>query len=234
MSVQFVINAKLLKTIVKAVENINEECIWTFDSSGLLIRMSDVYRHKMIEMFIAAEDFDSYTCTGAYDLGIVIDRIKDVSKTLAIKDTLRFNYDDTSAQVRLDSNGLSRMVKLIDIKMVGLVPYLNLDFDYVVGFDSKALRNFLRASSKCVDFNVVVEPTKFMVRSETDEGVAEASWDVVVESPSITNYSTDAMSKATATMSGPINVRGSQDGVLEVGWNISKNTTIKALIAPRI
>ena len=73
-----------------------------------------------------------------------------------------------------------------------------------------------------------------MVRSETDEGVAEASWDAVVESPSITNYSTDAMSKATATMSGPINVRGSQDGVLEVGWNISKNTTIKALIAPRI
>ena len=95
-----------------------------------MIRMSDVYRHKMIEIFVDKSDFVSFDCKGSWDLGIVIDRVKDVTKTLTTTDVLEFRYNDGAGEIHLSANGLKRGVKLIDINMVGVVPHLNLKFDY--------------------------------------------------------------------------------------------------------
>ena len=43
MGVYFETYGTFIKTIVKAIENINEECIFNFDSSGMHIKISDVY-----------------------------------------------------------------------------------------------------------------------------------------------------------------------------------------------
>ena len=37
MVVHLEVGAGLIKDIVKAIENINEECVWTFDSQGLFL-----------------------------------------------------------------------------------------------------------------------------------------------------------------------------------------------------
>ena len=125
MAIQFEITGKHIKNIVKAIENINEECVWTFDSSGLLVRMSDVYKYKMLQIHFTNEDFISYDCDNSEDFGIIIERIKDVSKTLRTKDTLIMNYRDGEDYISISSGGLTKKIKLIDTKLIGRVPHLN-------------------------------------------------------------------------------------------------------------
>ena len=76
----------------------------------------------MLEINLSSEDMVSYACDSPVELGIVIDRIKDVTKTLKTKDNLMIQYNDDETFITLKSNGLSRSVKLIDTNMVGRVP----------------------------------------------------------------------------------------------------------------
>ena len=65
MVVQLEISGKTMKEIVKAIENVNEECIWNFDSQGIHIRMSDIYKYKMLDITIDKDDLITYSCDGA-------------------------------------------------------------------------------------------------------------------------------------------------------------------------
>ena len=84
MSFYLEIKASVLKDAVKAIENINAESIWVIDNEGIYIRMSDVYRYKMLEININHHDMVKFKFDSKepYYLGVVIDRLKDVSKTL--------------------------------------------------------------------------------------------------------------------------------------------------------
>ena len=226
MSVDFTADGKTMKKIVKAIEHINEECIFTFDNSGLLVRISDVYKHKMIEMFIHRDTFHTYSCNQPFAIGVVIDRIKDVTKTLSMKDEMVFQYKEGSSALTLKAKGISRTVKLIDTKMIGVVPFLNLEHKYDVEIDSSPLKAFIKAASKSSHFDVVTTSDKFMLQTETEEGKIDVSWDVSVGEESQTNYSTDALIKSTATMGGQIKVKGAKDGVLQIHWDLGNRNHI--------
>ena len=86
MGVYLEVSSVLIKEIVKAVSNFNEEAIFIFDSDGLFIRLSDLNRFKILEFSINSEDFENYVCDSPVELGIIIDRIWDVTKTLKNKD----------------------------------------------------------------------------------------------------------------------------------------------------
>ena len=234
MSVRFTADGKTMKKIVKAIEHINEECIFTFDNTGLLVRMSDVYKHKMIELFINRDTFSSYECTHPVDLGVVIDRIKDVTKTLSMKDEMVCEYEEDAAHITLHAKGLSRTVKLIDNSMIGVVPFLNIEHKYEVQVDSSPLRAFLKAASKSSHFYVLTTSGQLALQTETDEGAIDVNWEVDVGMESKTNYSTDALIKSTSTMAGLVKIKGEQDGVLQIHWDLDEKSYINALIAPRV
>ena len=50
MGVFFEIESSLIKEVVKAVSNFNEESIFIFDSDGLFVRLSDLNRFKILEL----------------------------------------------------------------------------------------------------------------------------------------------------------------------------------------
>ena len=243
MGVKFEIKGGFIKTLVKAIENIHEECVWGFDSRGLHIQMSDVYKHKMLELNIDSEDLESYHCDSPVDLGIIIDRMKDVTKTLKVKDILSFYYETDSSHIVLKANGLSRSIKLIDTNMVGKVHSLSevekeLSGGYSVSIDSEPFNTFLKAASKAISFDVVTRKDSLNVNSKTDEGLIEVSWDDITMKPfgynSLTNYSVNEVAKSTSTMKGLVKIRGCQDGVLEITWDIANNSNIRTMVAPRV
>ena len=234
MSVTFTANGKTMKRIVKAIEHINEECIFNFDNTGLLVRMSDVYKHKMIELFIHRDTFSSYKCNTPFAIGVVIDRIKDVTKTLSMKDEMEFEYEEGWAKVLLRAKGLSRSVKLIDTNMIGVVPFLNLEHKYDFQIDSTPIKAFMKAASKTSNFDVITSRDSVAFLTETDEGGIDVCWEVENSFESETNYPTEALIKSTATMSGVVNVKGDQHGVLQINWDLDEGSYITALIAPRV
>ena len=93
MGLYFEIESSLIKEIVKAVSSFNEEAIFIFDSDGLFIRLSDLNRFKILEMSVKSEDYITYNCDSPVELGIIIERIWDVTKTLKNKDIISFNYE---------------------------------------------------------------------------------------------------------------------------------------------
>lgn len=245
MSVHLEISGGIMKNVVKAIENINEECVWTFDSSGLHILMSDVYKYKMLEINLSSEDMVSYACDSPVELGIVIDRIKDVTKTLKTKDNLMIQYNDEDAFITLKSNGLSRSVKLIDTNMVGRVPSLQeaevtLSSGYATAVDSAPLSSFLKAASKAISFDAITDSNGLTVTSSTDEGLVEVVYslnDIILKPQdyeSNTNYSVSEVTAATSIMNGLIRVRGSQDGIIEFTWQIGDASSVRAMVAPRV
>ena len=112
MSFYLEIKASLLKDVVKAIENINAESIWVIDHEGIYIRMSDVYRYKMLEININHRDMVNFTFESSepYYLGLVIDRLKDVTKTLKTSDLLIMDYSDGNSFITAESNGLKRNI----------------------------------------------------------------------------------------------------------------------------
>ena len=253
MVVHLEVGAGLIKDIVKAIENINEECVWTFDSQGLHIRMSDIYKYKMLDIKINSEDFISYLCDAPVNLGIVIDRIKDVTKTLKTKDVLILHseHDDKDITsdnfITLKSNGLSRTVKLIDIKMISQVPSLadaerSLSSGFKTHVNSLPFKNFLKAASKAIAFDVGVKDGNLTLSSKTDEGLVEVEYsneDITLSPLSYqgtTQYSVKEIESATSTMKGHVNLRGcsiEQGGLIEIEWELLPKSTIRALVAPR-
>jgi len=256
MVVHLEMKGSLIKEIVKAVENINEECIWNFDSQGLHIRMSDIYKYKMLEIKIGAEDFISYSCDRPVPLGIVIDRIKDVSKTVKTKDILILHSEHDEQDITSDNfitlkaNGLSRSVKLIDTDLISEVPSLSgaessLSKGYSTTVKSEPLSNFLKASSKAIAFSVKGDDGSLIFSSKTDEGLVEVDYDSndIVLTPhsyeGVTQYSVKEVELATSTMKGYVAIRGcevdenGEGGLIELKWDLSENSSIKCIVAPR-
>ena len=239
MAIHFEITGKHIKDIVKAIENINEECVWTFDSSGLLVRMSDVYKYKMLQIHFTKEDFISYNCDNPEDFGIIVERIKDVSKTLRTKDTLIMTYEDGEDYISISSAGLTKKIKLIDTKLIGRVPHLNVDFDYSVAVPSRPILSFLKSCGKAISFNCITTSGGLMMICENDEGESSVKWskDDVNLNPSSyesdTNYAVSEVMLATSTMSNTVKVQGSDDGVISFTWGVAENSTATAMVAHR-
>ena len=207
------------------------------------IKISDVYKYKMLELKIDKDDLKEYHCDNPIELGIVIDRIKDVTKTLKAKDTVTFNYESGGNNLILKAGGLSRSVKLIDINMIGKVPSLvgaekELSDGYQATIKTNPLKTFLRAASNAISFDVSTEADYLHLTSESDEGLIEIEW---VESPispkgygSTTNYSVVETTKAISTIGDAANIRGCQGGVWEIKWRLGNHSYIRAMVAPRV
>ena len=242
MSFYLEIKASLLKDVVKAIENINAESIWVIDHEGIYIRMSDVYRYKMLEININNRDMVNFKFNSAkpYYLGLVIDRLKDVTKTLKSSDLLIMDYSDGNPFITAESNGLKRNIKLIDISLIGQPPELMVSQEYQSVIESKKMSSFLKAISKSISFDVIINEDKFIIRSETDEGLAEISWseeDCNLDtqlSDCVTNFSTAEITKALVACKNNLVIKGSHDSPISFEWELASNSTIKSLVAPRV
>jgi hypothetical protein len=236
------IKASVLKDAVKAIENINAESIWVIDNEGIYIRMADVYRYKMLEININHRDMVKFKFDSKepYYLGLVIDRLKDVSKTLKSSDLLIMDYKNGNSFITAESNGLKRNIKLIDISLIGEPPELLINQEYQSLIESKKMSSFLKAISKSISFDVIVSQEEFIIRSETDEGLAEINWsaedcnlDTALSNIS-TNFSTAEITKALVASKGNLIIKGSDNSPISFEWELAPHSLIKSLVAPRV
>ncbi len=241
MGVNLSINCNLIKEVVKAVEHTNDDAVFVFDNSGFFIRVSDIYKYKVLEIKISSNDLLEYECSKPVELGIVINRLKDITKTMRKGDSLIMKYDDTSDYLQLVSNGLKRSIKLVDLNHISRIPNLDLHYKYRAIIDHKTFNSFIKACGKALSFKIITDKDNMVMVCETDEGLIEVPWDDSVKTledgnsyESNTTFALSEVAKAVSTSKGLISVEGTQDKVVCFSWDLANDSKIKAMIAPKV
>ena len=92
------LNAKIpvttMKNVISILEKVSEEAIFTFNSQGLRVKTVCANRFKLVDLWVKENAFKNYECDEEIKLGIVVDRIKDITKTLTAKDELTITYEN--------------------------------------------------------------------------------------------------------------------------------------------
>ncbi len=231
----------MIKEVVKAVEHTNDDAVFVFDNSGFFIRVSDIYKYKVLEIKISSNDLLEYECSKPVELGIVINRLKDITKTMRKGDSLIMKYDDDSDYLQLVSNGLKRSIKLVDLNHISRIPNLDLHYKYRAIIDHKTFNSFIKACGKALSFKIITDKDNMVMVCETDEGLIEVPWDDSVKTledgnsyESNTTFALSEVAKAVSTSKGLISVEGTQDKVVCFSWDLANDSKIKAMIAPKV
>jgi len=241
--ISLTMSCKLAKEIVKAIETTDEQAIFVFDKHGLFVRVSDPLHVRVIEVMVEADTFEEYNYDSEKEqlrLGVVISRLKDITKTMVKKDELKLEYEDGTNRILTWSKNLQRSIRLIKSELMNEIPQISVSHVYGCGLEATTLKPFLKASNMKGGVVDIITDKKFILCSESDDGSVEISLDAEevgltpTEYMSMTTYSVEEITKATATAEGMIQMRGKQDSPLELSWDTGTGMKVKAWVASKV
>ena len=227
-----------MKNILKGLEAIGEEVILNFDSDGLTATIVDSSITKMFYLKVESDAFEEYSCTADYSYGVVIARMKDITKALTTKDELKIEGD--ADNLALLANGIRRNIKLLNRTLMSKPPSMP-HFNYTYDAEIPALeaRNFIKTLGDVLSFNIVIaEAAQTMTwKSESPEEAVE--WiptEVTLNSSqdSVTSYATEHIKLAIcATNRETLELRSGDDLPIEFTWAPHEGVRLTSLVAPR-
>jgi hypothetical protein len=241
-----------MKNVISILEKVSQEAIFTFNSEGLRVKTVCANRFKLIDLWVKDTAFKNYECEDEIKLGIVVERIKDITKTLTAKDELSILYED--GKFSLVSNGIRRVVKLLRLEYMNEVKELP-DFEYTFSLEtsSKEVRDFLKTLGKTVAFDSIIRKDgagmEIVWRSKNDEEPVEWNPDLTSKdeddklirtstfgSVSSTCYTTEeVLSSVGGTQrSQSLVVQGGQDIPLRFDWEPYEGVRVISLVANRM
>ena len=241
--VSLTMSCKLAKEIVKAIETTDEQAIFVFDKHGLFVRVSDPLHIREGEIMVGANEFEEYNYQAEEEqmrLGVVISRLKDITKTLVKKDELKLEYEEGTNRILTWSNNLQRSIRLIKSELMNAIPEISVSHLYGCVLEATTLKPFLKASNAKGGVVDIITDNKFILCSESDDGSVEISMtsEQVQLNPSdymsMTTYSVEEINKATSTAVGDIQLRGKQDSPIELSWITATGMRVKAWVASKV
>ena len=241
--VSLLMSAKLAKEIVKAIETTDEQAVFVFDKHGLFVRVSDPLHIRVVEIMVEADTFDEYS----YDtdeeqirLGVVISRLKDITKTLVKTDNLKLEFEVGTNRVLTWSDSLQRSIRLIRSELMNDIPEISVSHLYDSVIDAKTLKPFLKAANVKGGVVDVITDDNFILCSESDEGSVEITLTAEevqlkpTDYASMTTFSVEEINRAASTAVGQIQIRGKQDSPIEMRWNTEMGIKVKAWVASKV
>jgi len=248
--IKITMTATLAKGIVKAIENTDEQAIFVFDKYGLFVRVADPLHSRVVELMVEPSCFESYDFYMTPQdesenhtqirMGVVISRLKDITKTLVKKDMLELEYVDGTNRIETFSKSIQRSIRLIRSELMNQIPEIKVSHLFSAEMENDTLKPFLKAANTKGGSVDVITDGKFILSSETDEGAVQ----IILESEavnlrpidyvSMTSYSVQEIAKATSTGTGLLSIKGKQNAPLELKWKTATGMQIKAWIAPRL
>ena len=236
------LNAKTAKTFVKALEKLNEESLIIFDKEGIRTRIMDNSHTHILDIRIPKESTELYNFGGATatEVGVVVERIKDMTKTLTVKDTLQIEYNlNDSTWLHLAANGVERKVRLLNAAHMKRLEVPPTQHKWSAKLPMKEMKAFLTSLGKTLHFDILVDETVSFVAT-TDDGEVRLDFDKSVIDLHIedgtfeTTLTTAHFLTLIAATSAKCEfmIQGGNDAVVETGWN-EAGMGIKGWIAPR-
>ena len=241
-----------IKNIISILEKISEEAIFTFNQQGLMIRTVCASHFKMVDLWIKPDAFKEYECQEEVKVGVVIDRIKDITKTLVAKDELVISYQDE--KLALIANGINRAIKLLRLEYMTEIQTLpDFHYTYSLQTSSKEIRDFLKTTGKTVAFDSIIRKESgtmaIIWRSKNDDEPIEWCPDLTAVDDdeklirtatfgdlSSTTYTTEEVLAAIGgtQRTQPLTLQGGQDIPMRFDWEPYEGVRVISMVANRV
>jgi hypothetical protein len=234
------------KDALKGLEALNEQAVFEFDSTGITVKCLDNDCTTVLRVSLTEDLFSEYeynSSTSPTKLGVVLARIKDITKTLTVKDLLTLEYDSEQPQfLTISANGIRRTVRLVKldlIKQVKTLPTPSDGWKFSGTLPLKGMKDFLRTVPDTImDFSVVATKDTLYLRAMHGEEPIEWSPNVenwIQETDAVIQYSLAKVKAAThAGKKADASVMGGPDLPLWVEWDQAEGLSFTAVVAPKI
>jgi len=234
------------KDLLKGLEALGDQTIFTFSENGLETGMVSNDVSTLLRCHLSSKLFEEYKFTGSdpIKLGVVLERIKDVTKTLTTKDQIKFEYDSQNPNVLIiDANNMRRTIRLVKLGLLREIPIMPVPetgWDYNFDIPLKAVKDYLRAVPKgLAQFSVIVnENLKSFTLLTTGDSPLELSlepenWNCTASSR--THYGVDKLASGI-TMAKKTNaiVYGGDSLPMLIQWNHAEDFKCECGVAPRM
>ena len=237
------LSAKTAKAFVKAVENMTEMCLIVFDEDGVRTRVVNADHTAMLDVKIpqaSAEVFD-FNEPHPVEIGILIADIKDMTKSLVVKDALTIEYNTGDPTwLTLSANGVQKKVRCKNISLIKRLKVPATDHKWSMNLPWKQVKAFLGSCAKDPLFEILVNVQMVSLNAKSDDetltlDLPSSEIDLHIEGESLITHITPAhfiSLMSTTSAKTVFSAKGSAASVVETEWKES-GLKLKGWIAPR-
>jgi hypothetical protein len=237
------LSAKTAKAFVKAVENMTEMCLIVFDEDGVRTRVVNADHTAMLDVKIpqaSAEVFD-FNEPHPVEIGILIADIKDMTKSLVVKDALTIEYNTGDPTwLTLSANGVQKKVRCKNISLIKRHKAPATDHKWSMNLPWKQVKAFLGSCAKDPLFEILVNVQMVSLNAKSDDetltlDLPSSEIDLHIEGESLITHITPAhfiSLMSTTSAKTVFSAKGSAASVVETEWKES-GLKLKGWIAPR-
>ena len=237
------LSAKTAKAFVKAVENMTEMCLIVFDKEGVGTRIVNSEHTAMLDVKIpkaSAEVFD-FKESNPVEIGILIADIKDMTKSLVVKDALTIEYSvDDPTWLILSANGVQKTVRCKNISLIKRHKAPTTDHKWSMSLPWKQVKAFLGSCVKDSAFEILVNTKLVSFNAKSDDetltlDLPATEIDLQIEGESLTTHispTTFLSLMSTTSAKTVFSAKGSAASVVETEWTES-GLKLKGWVAPR-
>ena len=237
------LSAKTIKAFVKGVENITEICLLTFDEDGVRTRIMNNDHTALLDLKIPKDSAEVYDFNNStpIEIGVLIADVKDMTKSLVVKDTLTIEYNTGDPTwLVLSANGVEKKVRCKNASLIKRHKVPPTDHKWSANFPWKQVKAFLTSCAKATSFEVLVNTDKISLLSKTDDesltlDLDANDIDLHLDGESLITHITPAhfiSLMSTTSAKTVFSVKGSSASVVETEWTES-GLKLKGWIAPR-
>ncbi len=236
------LSAKTAKAFVKGVEKMTEMPLLVFDANGVKTRTIKSDNTALLDIQIpkaSAESFE-YTASNSVEVAVLIADIKDMTKSLVVKDTLFIEYDiDDPTWLVLSANGVEKRVRCKNASLIKRHKAPSSDSKWSADLPFKQTKAFLSSCSKESSFEIMVDDSmQFQSKNDDEKLTLDFDKDEINLHSEQGRYSTHLTPEtflallSVASAKTLIRVKGSHGGVVEAHWK-EAGLILTGWIAPR-
>ena len=236
------LSAKTAKAFVKGVEKMTEMPLLVFDANGIKTRTIKNDNTALLDIQIpkdAAESFE-YKAPNSVEVAVLIADIKDMTKSLVVKDTLFIEYDiDDPTWLILSANGVEKRVRCKNASLIKRHKAPMTHSKWSADLPFKQTKAFLSSCSKETSFEILVEDSIHFQSKNDDEKLTldfdKDEFNLHCEDGKYSTHITPETFLALLSVASAktlIRVKGANGEVVEAHWK-EAGLILTGWIAPR-
>ncbi len=164
-----IIGGEVIKTATKAIVSLVSEARFHFKDEGLHSRAVDPANVAMVIVDIPRESFDAYRVDEEKTVGVDVNRVYDILKTVKKKDLVEIKIEDES-HMKVKFGSVEYTVALIDPSAIRKEPKIpELDLPAKIVLDAGEFKKAIQAADKIADHVIFrSDETGFYIEAEGD------------------------------------------------------------------
>lgn len=160
--------SEVLKEVVDVVSTLVDEAKFNAGKDGITVKAVDPAHVAMVDLFLGKDAFEEYQAEDQ-ELGIDIDKMKEVLKLARAGETISMDYDEDKNRLVMNVGNVTRKMALVDTAGMSDPKVPNLNLPVKLSLRAEELRQGIRASESVSDHVALIStPEGFEMVSEGD------------------------------------------------------------------